>query len=51
MRIALVTPEYPGCGPAFGVGRYVADLAGGLRRAGAVVSVLVSNQAGRWILR
>jgi len=48
LRIALVTPEFPDCGPAFGVGRYVADLAMGLKQAGQDVTVLVCTPQGRW---
>ncbi len=50
MRVALVTPEYPGCGPSFGVGRYVSDLAACLSEAGAVVLVLASTDNGDFII-
>lgn len=46
MRIALVTPELPGCGPAFGVGRYVADLAAGLAGVGHAVRVIAATDTG-----
>lgn len=46
MRVALITPEHPGCGPSFGVGRYVCDLAAGLAAAGATVRVLVASDSG-----
>lgn len=46
MRIALVAPEFPGCGPAFGVGRYVADLAAGLTAAGQSVRVIAATDTG-----
>ena len=49
MRIALVTPEYPGCGPSFGVGRYVRDLAECLTDAGATVRVLAATDDGCFI--
>ncbi len=46
MRIALITPEYPGCGPSFGIGRYVADLAAELVLHGHAVRVLVAADHG-----
>lgn len=46
MRIALITPEYPGCGPSFGVGRYIADLAHGLAAAGHAVLVIAATDVG-----
>lgn len=46
MRIALITPEYPGCGPAFGVGRYVRDLGECLSEAGNDVRVLAATDTG-----
>jgi glycosyltransferase involved in cell wall biosynthesis len=50
LRVALITPEYPGCGPSFGVGTYVRTLAGALARAGARPVVLVCAAAGRFIV-
>ncbi len=49
MRVALVTPEHPGCGPSFGVGRYVRDLAECLSAAGAIVRVLAATDTGGFI--
>ena len=46
MRIALITPEYPGCGPSFGIGRYVSDLAAELAAHGHAVRVLVAADDG-----
>jgi glycosyltransferase involved in cell wall biosynthesis len=46
MRIALITPEYPGCGPSFGVGRYVRDLGECLGEAGNTVQVLAATDTG-----
>ena len=46
MRVALITPEYPGCGPSFGVGRYVRDLAECLAGAGTAVRVLAATDTG-----
>lgn len=46
VRIALITPEYPGYGPSFGIGRYVADLAEVLRAAGHTVRVLAATDQG-----
>lgn len=46
LRIAFVTPEYPGCGPSFGIGRYVADLATELAERGHSVRVLVAADDG-----
>lgn len=46
MRIALITPEFPGYGPSFGIGRYVADLTGALRAAGHTVLVLAATDRG-----
>jgi glycogen(starch) synthase len=46
MRVALVTPEYPGCGPSFGVGRYVRDLGECLAEAGIDVRVLAATDTG-----
>ena len=46
MRIALITPEYPGCGPSFGVGRYVRDLGECLVEAGFTVLVLAATDTG-----
>lgn len=50
MRIALVTPEWPGCSPAYGVGAYIAVLARALRGAGHEVLGLVVNGSGRWLV-
>lgn len=46
MRIALITPEHPGCGPSYGVGSYVAALAALLRESGHAVLVLVTGESG-----
>lgn len=46
MRIALITPEYPGCGPSFGVGRYVRDLGECLTETGLTVGVLAATDTG-----
>jgi glycosyltransferase involved in cell wall biosynthesis len=48
MRIALITPEHPGCGPSFGVGSYVRTQAGMLGASGHAVLVLVAGEAGRF---
>src|SRR5260221_10457659 len=48
MRIALITPEHPGCGPSYGVGSYVRAQAGMLGGAGHAVLVLVAGEAGRF---
>jgi glycosyltransferase involved in cell wall biosynthesis len=48
LGIALVTPEYPGCGPSFGIGAYVRTLAQALHMAGAKPTVLVCGSAGRF---
>jgi glycogen(starch) synthase len=50
MRIALITPEYPGCGPSFGVGRYVADLAHGLAAAGHEARVIAATDVASFII-
>ncbi len=49
MRIALISPEYPGCGPSFGIGRYVQLLARGLSNIGDAVCVIVINEQGTWL--
>jgi glycogen synthase len=49
MRIAFVTPEYPGCGPSFGVGHYVSQLARHFSQNGHAVLVLVVAQSGCWM--
>jgi glycosyltransferase involved in cell wall biosynthesis len=49
MRIALITPEYPGCGPSFGVGRYVQALARALTQSGDAVCVAVIGEQGTWL--
>lgn len=49
MRIALITPEYPGCGPSFGVGAYVANLARLLSAGGDAVCVAVVAEHGWWL--
>lgn len=49
MKVALVTPELPGCGPCHGVGAYVAVLARALAAAGHPVLTLVANGSGRWV--
>jgi glycosyltransferase involved in cell wall biosynthesis len=46
LRVALITPEYPGCGPSFGVGRYVRDLGESLAETGMVVQVLAATDTG-----
>ncbi len=46
MRIALITPEYPGCGPSFGIGRYVRDLSEGLTDLGHAVMVVAATDTG-----
>lgn len=51
MRIALITPEYPGCGPSFGVGRYVADLANGLAATGQEVRVIAATDIGGFLIQ
>ena len=50
MRIVLITPEYPGCGPSFGVGRYVRDLGDCLDDAGATVRILAATDSGNFII-
>lgn len=49
MRVALITPEYPGCGPSFGIGSYVERLAQELSHAGHGVCVAVAAQDGCWL--
>ncbi len=49
MRIALITPEYPGCGPSYGIGSYVQRLGQELDGAGHAVCVAVVAQAGNWL--
>lgn len=49
MRVALITPEYPGCGPSFGVGAYVARLAQALSASGDAVCVAVVAEHGWWL--
>ena len=49
MRIALITPEFPGCGPSFGVGSYVQRLAQDFSAAGHAVCVAVIAQDGCWL--
>ena len=48
LRIMLVTPELPGCGPSFGVGAYVEVLARGLQEAGHHVLVCACTERGRF---
>lgn len=50
MRIALLTPEYPGCGPSYGIGRYVADLAQALVMGGATVQILATTDTGSFTI-
>lgn len=50
MKLALVTPEHPGCGPSHGIGAYVAGLRRVASAAGIVVRVAVANGHGRWLL-
>jgi glycosyltransferase involved in cell wall biosynthesis len=50
LRIALVTPEYPGCGPAFGIGRYLTDLAHGLAHRGHHVLVVAATDTGCFLI-
>jgi glycosyltransferase involved in cell wall biosynthesis len=45
-RIAFITPEYPGCGPHFGIGKYVSDLADFFASSGHQVLVLVPGDSG-----
>jgi glycosyltransferase involved in cell wall biosynthesis len=49
MRVALITPEYPGCGPSFGIGSYVQRLAQELATAGHGVCVAVVARDGCWL--
>jgi glycosyltransferase involved in cell wall biosynthesis len=49
MRIALITPEYPGCGPSYGIGSYVQRLGQELDGAGHAVCVAVVAQGGTWL--
>jgi glycosyltransferase involved in cell wall biosynthesis len=49
MRVALITPEYPGCGPSFGIGSYVQRLAQELTAAGHGVCVAVAAHEGCWL--
>lgn len=49
MRVALITPEYPGCGPSFGIGSYVQRLAQELTTAGHGVCVAVVANDGCWL--
>lgn len=49
MRVALITPEYPGCGPSYGIGSYVQRLAQELDGAGHAVCVAVVAQGGTWL--
>ena len=49
MRVALISPEYPGCGPSFGVGSYVQRLARELAGAGHGVCVVVVAHEGCWL--
>lgn len=49
MRVALITPEYPGCGPSFGIGSYVQRLGQELTAAGHGVCVAVVAQEGCWL--
>ncbi len=49
MRIVLLTPEYPGCGPSFGIGRYVESLATGLASRHQVL-VLAAADGGFFLI-
>ncbi len=49
MRIAFVTPEYPNCGPSFGIGAYVARLAQDFTDHGHAVLVIVVSASGWWV--
>lgn len=49
MRVALITPEYPGCGPSYGIGSYVQRLAQELDGAGHAVCVAVVAYDGIWL--
>jgi len=49
MRVALITPEYPGCGPSFGIGSYVQRLAQELTGAGHGVCIAVAAPDGCWL--
>ena len=46
MKVALLLPEYPGCGPAFGIGRYAQILATGLIQRGHQVLILAVTADG-----
>jgi len=46
MRVALLTPEFPGAGPSFGIGTYTAGLAAALRQARHDVLVLAASDTG-----
>ena len=48
LRVALVTPEYPGCGPSYGIGAYIRTLAMALGAAGSEVLILVCDDVGCW---
>ena len=45
-RIAFIAPEYPGCGPNFGIGKYIFDLANLFLQLGHPVLVLVAGDTG-----
>lgn len=49
MRVILITPEYPACGPSYGIGRYVSDLAAELVLHGHAVRVLVAADDGCYV--
>jgi glycosyltransferase involved in cell wall biosynthesis len=46
VRVILLAPEYPGLGPSFGVGAYLATIGRALTRAGAEVMILAATSAG-----
>ncbi|MBA3684431.1 MAG: glycosyltransferase, partial [Planctomycetes bacterium] len=49
LRVGLLAPEFPGCGPAYGVGTYLATLSRALARAGAEVLVLACTGDGCFV--
>lgn len=50
MRIAFVTPEFPDCGPSFGIGRYVRQLARDLHGLGIEVLVIACTDVGCFVI-
>lgn len=45
MRLTFLTPEFPGCGPSFGIGRYVESISSGLAERHRVL-VLAATDSG-----